>query len=238
MRQLSHYRDLNASAHSNSDRFVLHDPQPCCSRVMDHCCRFYASSLAGTGRKPKPDNRRGAARPNQAVGSSETNEGFSRVVCTPRVFSLPRCFPRRRFLRWPHRAETIFGALTKAYQLNSELNSARAGVRVTDEGVPIAKSGYRPTIGGQRSIDYSSNETVAGSRRLTTGSFGVEINQMLFDGFQTKNNVARRRSAGARLLRKPAQHRAEHPVQRGQRLYGRDPRPAGRGADRSRIWSS
>ena len=83
-------------------------------------------------------------------------------------------------------AETIFGALTKAYQLNSTLNSARAGVRVTDEDVAIAKSGYRPTINGVAAIDYSSQAGV----RLTTGDFGVEINQMLFDGFQTKNNVA------------------------------------------------
>jgi outer membrane protein len=83
-------------------------------------------------------------------------------------------------------AETIFGALTKAYQLNSELNSARAGVRVTDEGVAIAKSGYRPQINGVASIDYSSQM----GTRITTGQFGVQINQMLFDGFQTKNNVA------------------------------------------------
>ena len=61
-------------------------------------------------------------------------------------------------------AETLFGALSKAYQLNSTLNFNRAGVRVTDENVPIAKSGWRPTIGASGSIDYSSNETVAGSR--------------------------------------------------------------------------
>jgi outer membrane protein len=86
-------------------------------------------------------------------------------------------------------AETLFGALSKAYQLNSTLNSSRAGVRVTDENVPIAKSGYRPTIGANGSIDYTSSERTGGSARLTTGSFGVQINQMLFDGFQTRNNV-------------------------------------------------
>ena len=53
-------------------------------------------------------------------------------------------------------AETITGALSKAYQNNSSLNSARAGVRVTDEGVAIAKSGWRPTITGSAAIDYSS----------------------------------------------------------------------------------
>jgi outer membrane protein len=86
-------------------------------------------------------------------------------------------------------AETLFGALAKAYQLNSTLNSSRAGVRVTDENVPIAKSGWRPTIGASGNIDYTSSERTLGSARLTTGSFGVQINQMLFDGFQTRNNV-------------------------------------------------
>lgn len=83
-------------------------------------------------------------------------------------------------------AETLFGALTKAYQLNSTLNYNRAGVRVTDENVPIAKSGWRPTIGASGSIDYTATE---GRSRLTTGSFGVQIDQTLFDGFQTRNNV-------------------------------------------------
>jgi outer membrane protein len=94
-------------------------------------------------------------------------------------------------------AETISGALVKAYQLNSQLNSARAGVRVTDEDVAIAKSGYRPTITGSANFDYSrtrsrfkSEALTDGTLDLVTGSFGVEINQLLFDGFQTKNNVA------------------------------------------------
>ncbi|TIO11064.1 TolC family outer membrane protein [Mesorhizobium sp.] len=95
-------------------------------------------------------------------------------------------------------AETILGALSKAYQNNSSLNSARAGVRVTDEGVAIAKSGWRPTITGSADIDYSSSHfdarsNVPGLNRsfaLTTGNFGVQIDQTLFDGFQTKNNVA------------------------------------------------
>ncbi|WP_412177301.1 TolC family outer membrane protein [Mesorhizobium sp. ZC-5] len=98
-------------------------------------------------------------------------------------------------------AETISGALAKAYQLNSTLNSARAGVRVTDEGVAIAKSGYRPTITGSATIDYSNTHSRPefGHRttELTTGSFGVEIRQTLFDGFQTKNNVA---AAESRVL--------------------------------------
>lgn len=85
----------------------------------------------------------------------------------------------------PASAETLAGALAKAYQYNSTLNSARAGVRVQDESVPLAKSGWRPQISGVSNLNYSSQRGV----RLTTGAFGVQIQQTLFDGFQTRNNV-------------------------------------------------
>jgi outer membrane protein len=89
-------------------------------------------------------------------------------------------------LSLPASAETIKGALSKAYENNSTLNSARAGVRVTDEGVAIAKSGYRPTITGSASATYRS----ALGNQATSTSFGVTINQNLFNGFRTKNGVA------------------------------------------------
>ncbi|PWJ85154.1 outer membrane protein [Pseudaminobacter salicylatoxidans] len=82
-------------------------------------------------------------------------------------------------------AETILGALSKAYQNNSTLNSGRAGVRVTDESVAIAKSGYRPTVTGVGNFSYTSNN----GTRITASSFAVQLNQTLFDGFQTYNNV-------------------------------------------------
>src|SRR5262252_4242311 len=44
------------------------------------------------------------------------------------------------------RAETIESALVRAYQNNPQLNAQRAQVRSTDEQVPQALSGYRPTI--------------------------------------------------------------------------------------------
>ena len=89
-------------------------------------------------------------------------------------------------------AETIQGALAKAYENNSSLNSARAGVRVTDEGVAIAKSGYRPTITGEADASYGTRRDIQSNSgaRLTTGSFGITISQALFDGFRTKNGVA------------------------------------------------
>lgn len=89
----------------------------------------------------------------------------------------------------PASAETITGAMAKAYQNNSSLNAERAGVRVTDENVAIAKSGYRPTIAGTAGVTFARSSALGG-RSITSGSFGIEINQTLFDGFQTKNNVA------------------------------------------------
>ncbi|UVC19220.1 TolC family outer membrane protein [Mesorhizobium onobrychidis] len=89
-------------------------------------------------------------------------------------------------------AESILGALSKAYENNSSLNSARANVRVTDESVAIAKSGWRPTIEGFATIDQSSSHVNGKNKnkRTTTGEYGGQVKQTLFDGFQTRNNVA------------------------------------------------
>ncbi|MCR4268176.1 TolC family outer membrane protein [Nitratireductor sp. ZSWI3] len=82
-------------------------------------------------------------------------------------------------------AETIFGALAKAYQNNSTLNAERAGVRVTDEGVAIAKSGMRPRVEASASAGLATND----GTDIRTGEFGIALTQPIFDGFQTRNNV-------------------------------------------------
>ncbi|MBI1620424.1 TolC family outer membrane protein [Aquamicrobium zhengzhouense] len=92
----------------------------------------------------------------------------------------------------PSFGETLQGAMSKAYTNNASLNAARAGVRVTDEGVAIAKSGWRPAIGASGSLTYTKNSGV----EIRTGSFGVQIQQSIFDGFQTLNSV---RSAESRV---------------------------------------
>ena len=108
-------------------------------------------------------------------------------------------------LSLPAGAESIKGALAKAYENNSGLNSARAGVRIQDEEVAIAKSGYRPVIEGNAGLRYESSiqrpgggtfqnpnffGTLERGTRTTTGSFGITISQNIFDGFRTKNSVA------------------------------------------------
>lgn len=91
----------------------------------------------------------------------------------------------------PSLAETILGAMAKAYGNNSTLNADRAGVRVTDEGVAVAKSGYRPTIEATATLSATARRNDGSSRTNSTGGvYGISVNQKLFDGFQTKNNVA------------------------------------------------
>lgn len=87
-------------------------------------------------------------------------------------------------------AETISGALAKAYQYNSSLNASRAGVRVTDESVAIAKSGWRPTITGTADTNYVNTRASGANVKTGSASVAIVINQSLFDGFQTRNNVA------------------------------------------------
>ena len=85
----------------------------------------------------------------------------------------------------PASATTLKQALALAYQNNAALNSARAGMRVTHETVPIAKSGMRPTIGAQGQIGHQTQSGI----ETFTSSFGVSIDQAIFDGFRTANNV-------------------------------------------------
>lgn len=86
-------------------------------------------------------------------------------------------------------AETIFGAMAKAYKNNPDLNAARAGLRATDEGVPIAKSGYRPQVAATATGTLTRLDNINGTNDFKSSSVGITITQTIFDGFQTLNNV-------------------------------------------------
>src|SRR5882724_10607877 len=60
----------------------------------------------------------------------------------------------------PALADTIEAALVRAYQTNPQLNSQRAQVRVTDENVPQALSGYRPKVAVTASAGVQYTDTV------------------------------------------------------------------------------
>jgi len=100
------------------------------------------------------------------------------------------------------RAETISGALIKAYLNNPQINASRAGVRAADENVPIANSGYLPTItaSGNAGVEHVNanafGQSATGNRqeaRFAYGTFprgyGIEAKETIFDGYRTMNRI-------------------------------------------------
>lgn len=90
-------------------------------------------------------------------------------------------------------AETLEGALARAYYANPALNAQRANVRVTDENVPRAKAGYRPRINGTADIGLTNSQGSAGGLRSNSATVprgvGIQIDQNIFNGFRTDNGL-------------------------------------------------
>jgi outer membrane protein len=93
------------------------------------------------------------------------------------------------------RAQTLPDALVRAYQNNPQLNVERARLRATDENVPQALAGYRPQIslglsaGLQGVRDLLPNGGGSVPANLRPWSAGVTLNQTLFNGMKTGNQV-------------------------------------------------
>ena len=91
----------------------------------------------------------------------------------------------------PALADTLPDALRNAYAGNPALNAGRAGVRATDENVPRALSGYRPTVAASASVGLLGRNGVIGGERirdtLPQRQVGIQIDQNLFNGFRTAN---------------------------------------------------
>jgi outer membrane protein len=113
----------------------------------------------------------------------------------------------------PALADTIEAALVRAYQNNPQLNAQRASVRVTDENVPQALSGYRPKVSltASAGVQYTdTNATSGGSATeiVRTETHGVDpprsasltVTQTLYNGGQTgnKTRAAESQVSGAR----------------------------------------
>ncbi len=74
-------------------------------------------------------------------------------------------------LAGPARAQpkTIQDALAAAYSNNPTLQTSRASLRVTDEGVPQALSGWRPSVIIASSIGFSGGDVSTTARNAFTG---------------------------------------------------------------------
>src|SRR6516225_7265364 len=92
------------------------------------------------------------------------------------------------------RAQTLADALVRVYQTNPQLNAQRAQLRVTDENVPQALSGYRPTLsasvlGGINPLTNTLIDGTVVSATLRPWMVGITITQPIFNGFKTANSV-------------------------------------------------
>lgn len=147
------------------------------------------------------------------------------TVVQPFVRSMPSNLPRRLLiavsalciaaaagLAAPTRvnaAETLESALARAYSTNPTLNAQRAALRVTNENVPQALSGYRPRITGtadigvQRLEQQNPGRGVSSANSLPRG-VGLQVDQTLWNSGRTANTVSQAESlvlAGRETLR-------------------------------------
>ncbi len=91
-------------------------------------------------------------------------------------------------LTQPAHAEDLKAALAKAYMSNPTLLAARAGLRATDESLPQALSGWRPTISVDGSVgkEWNNDLTPANFDQEHEPKIGeVKVTQPLFSGFGT-----------------------------------------------------
>ncbi len=90
----------------------------------------------------------------------------------------------------PAMAETLQGALAKAYASNPTLTGARAGQRATDENVPIQKASGRPSVQSQAQFQElvvrPSNSFLAPHR---SASASVSIDVPIYQGGAVRNGV-------------------------------------------------
>ncbi len=121
------------------------------------------------------------------VSCSKLRHAVAPVVCLTFLVSPPVAM-----------AETLFEALAAAYASNPTLQAARAVVRNTDEDVPQALAGWRPTVslngsvGLQRSKDNTSRD-----QDLTPRTYSADVSQSLYAGGRT---VAGTKQAESRIL--------------------------------------
>ena len=109
----------------------------------------------------------------------------------------------------PVKAETLARALASAYTNNPSIRAERARQRATDEQVPQALSGWRPTViaFGYAGVRHERSKPAGGASSThndrSPAGIAIELNQPIFRGFRTINETKRAESnveAGRRNL--------------------------------------
>jgi TolC family type I secretion outer membrane protein len=85
----------------------------------------------------------------------------------------------------PAGAQSLTDVLATTYSTNPELLAGRAELRATNELVPQALSGWRPTIAGTASIGRTWIDSEVGTSSINPRSVGVSIAQPVYRGGRT-----------------------------------------------------
>jgi outer membrane protein len=101
-------------------------------------------------------------------------------------------------------AQTLDGALSRAYEASPTLNSQRASLRATNEGVPQALGGYRPTVRATGDVGrqyFDSSTRVTGAQNRTESNaissprgLGLTVNQTVYNFGKTDATVGQAES--------------------------------------------
>jgi outer membrane protein len=88
-------------------------------------------------------------------------------------------------------AQTLEDALVAAYLTNPNLEAQRAALRATDELVPQALDGWRPTLGVDSGVAYNDVDSSVGGDTFTSTSNSLTLDQELYSGGETVANTER-----------------------------------------------
>lgn len=97
----------------------------------------------------------------------------------------------------PASAQTLSEALAAAYANNPTLQSERANLRATDEGVPSALAGWKPTVTVSGTAGYIQGNilesSVSTAQNRDTGSLQGTVTENIYNGGGTKAQTAQAR---------------------------------------------
>jgi TolC family type I secretion outer membrane protein len=88
-------------------------------------------------------------------------------------------------------AQTLNEALAAAYGSNPTLRAQRAQLRATDEGLPEARAGWRPTVRAEGQAGVGTADSGAGATDTKPLSYGLYASQPLYRGGRTSAGTSR-----------------------------------------------
>lgn len=112
------------------------------------------------------------------------------MMTAKRLLWMASAAPICLLLTQPLAAETLRGALVKAYQTNPTLTGARAGQRATDESVPLQKAAGRPFASA--GADYTENVVLPNNAfNAADRTFGADVTLSvpIYSGGAVRNGI-------------------------------------------------